>query len=265
MTTLAPERYLDHLRTESRRFRDVLADCDPAARVPGCPDWDAADLLFHLAGVQHFWSTIVRQRPEGPERLEEPVRPETYDGLLEFFDLSSAALVTALEEADPHERAWTWAPEQTVGFTVRRQAHEALIHRLDAEQAAGRETPLDPTLSADGVHETLDVMFGGTPSWGEFTPGAGLVRFDISDTGDQVLVRLGLFSGTDPDNDRSYEDEEDISVVPDDGTEPDVVVTGAAGALDAWLWRRRDDTGITVAGDERVYTRFRGIVDNPID
>ena len=176
---------------ESQRFRDVLADCDPAARVPGCPDWDAADLLFHLAGVQHFWSTIIRQRPEGPEKLEEPARPETYAELLAFFDTSSAALVAALEEADPAEHAWSWAPEQTVGFTYRRQAHEALIHRLDAEQAAGQETPLDTELAADGVLETLDIMFGGTPPWGAFTPGDGLVRFDLADTGEQILVRLG--------------------------------------------------------------------------
>ena len=39
--------------------------------------------------------------------------------------------------ADPAEPAWTWSAEQTVGFTLRRQAHEALIHRLDAEQTAG--------------------------------------------------------------------------------------------------------------------------------
>jgi uncharacterized protein (TIGR03083 family) len=265
MTTLTPERYLDHIRSESRRFREVLADCDPAARVPGCPDWDAADLLFHLAGVQHFWSTIIRQRPEGPEKLEDPARPETYAELLAFFDTSSAALVAALEEADPTEHAWSWAPEQTVGFTFRRQAHEALIHRLDAEQAAGQETALDPTLSADGVLEALDVMFGGKPAWGAFTPGEGLVRFDVADTGDEVLVLLGRFSGTDPESGTSYEDEEDIAVVPDDGTAPDVVVTGDAAALNAWLWRRRDDSGITVAGDEGVYTRFRGVVNNPIN
>jgi len=265
MTTLAPERYLDHIRTESRRFRDVLATCDPAARVPGCPDWDAADLLFHLAGVQHFWSTIVRQRPAGPEKLEDPARPETYDGLLAFFDESSAALVSALAEADPTDHAWTWSLEQTVGFTFRRQAHEALIHRLDAEQAAGRETPLDTELAADGVLEALDIMFGGSPPWGAFTPGDGLVRFDLADTGDRVLVRLGRFSGTDPESGKTYEDEEDLSVVPDDGTEPDSVVTGDAAAVDAWLWRRRDDSGITLAGDEGVYTRLRAIVNNPID
>jgi hypothetical protein len=108
-------------------------------------------------------------------------------------------------------------------------------------------------------------MFGGKPAWGTFTPGEGLVRFDVADTGDQVLVLLGRFSGTDPESGTSYEDEEDIAVVPDDGTAPDVVVTGDAAALNAWLWRRRDDSGITVAGDEGVYTRFRGVVNNPIN
>ena len=55
--------YLDHIRTESARFREVLADCDPTARVPACPDWDAADLLWHLAGVQAFWADVIRTRP----------------------------------------------------------------------------------------------------------------------------------------------------------------------------------------------------------
>lgn len=45
MTRLAFPDYLDHLRTESARFRAVLTDCDPAARVPACPEWDAGDLL----------------------------------------------------------------------------------------------------------------------------------------------------------------------------------------------------------------------------
>ena len=263
MSLLPHDQYLHHIRTDSRRFRDVLADCDPAARVPGCPDWDAADLLFHLAGVQHFWSTIVRRRPEGPEAVEELDRPASYDGLLALYDASSTALVEALAQAEPGERAWTWAPEQTVGFIFRRQAHEALIHRLDAEQTAGRETPLDPALAADGVVEALDVMFGGCPPWGTFTPGEGLVRFDVGGLEQPVLVRLGRFTGTDPESGKDY-DENDISVVPDDGSSPDAVVTGDGAALDPWLWRRTDDTGVVVAGNQEVYDRFRQIVNQPI-
>ena len=263
MSLLPHDQYLHHIRTDSRRFRDVLADCDPAARVPGCPDWDAADLLFHLAGVQHFWSTIVRLRPEGPDAVTELERPATYDALLALYDTSSTALVEALAEAGPDEQAWTWAPEQTVGFVFRRQAHEALIHRLDAEQAAGKQTALDPALAADGVAEVLGVMYGGGPAWGTFTPRDGLVRFDVGGLADPIFVRLGWFTGTDPDSGKTY-DEADLGVVPDDGTRPDVVVAGASEVLDAWLWRRGGDDGIAVQGDDDVFGRFRQIVDQPI-
>src|SRR5512133_2637565 len=137
MSRLDAATYLDHLRRESGRFREVLAACGPEVRVPSCPGWDTSDLLFHLARVQGFWATIVRTRPAPVDReAPEPARPSSYDGLLAFFDESHAALVAELERADPADEAWTWSTEQTVGFTIRRQAHEALIHRLDAELAA---------------------------------------------------------------------------------------------------------------------------------
>src|SRR5918995_144022 len=114
VTRLSPETYLSYLRSESARFREVLAACDPEARVPACPDWNAADLLWHLATVQRWWA---------------------------------------------------------VGFILRRQAHEALIHRVDAEQAAGVPSDVDPALASDGVHEVLAVMYGGCPPWGAGEPG----------------------------------------------------------------------------------------------
>ena len=52
MSKLPFDRSLSLLETESLRFRDVLVDCDPAARVPACPARDAADLLWHLGEVQ---------------------------------------------------------------------------------------------------------------------------------------------------------------------------------------------------------------------
>ena len=263
MTRLTPDAYLDHLRRESSRFRDVLAGCDPAARVPACPDWDAADLLWHLTGVQWFWSRMVLGETD-PEAVQERERPTAHADLLALFDECSAALADALASKDPADPAWTWAPEQTVGFIYRRQAHEALIHRLDAEQAAGQETPLDPRLAADGVEETIGVMFGGTPHWGTFTPGEQLLRVDCIDTDDHVWVRLGIFAGTDPDSGTTYADEPDVAVVDDPGVEPDCLISGPAGPLDAWLWRRGGDEQVDVTGDRAAYDAFRAIVDNPI-
>jgi uncharacterized protein (TIGR03083 family) len=263
VTRLPSDVYLDHIRRESLRFRDVLAGCDPAARVPSCPDWDAADLLWHLTGVQRFWEEVVRTRPTAAEEGEDADRPTSYDELLAAFDAAHAAFVAALEAADPTEPAWSWSAEQTVGFTFRRQAHESLIHRLDAELTAGAVTPLDPRLASDGVDEALDIMFGGTPAWGRFDPLPHSIRVDLTDTDTQVWVQLGTFSGTSPDG-VEYAAEPDISVVPDPGTDPDAVVEGLAADVDAWLWRRGDDAGIHLAGERAIYDRFRVCVNQPI-
>ena len=157
MTRLTPEAYLDHIRAESARFRAVLADCDPAARVPGCPDWDAADLLWHLTKVQRFWAGRVTERPAEPTEGEEAYdaeRPASYAGLLAAFDVADAAFLDALEGVEAAAEAWTWSEDHTVGFVLRRQAHEALVHRIDAEQAAGARSEVDPRLAADGVAES---------------------------------------------------------------------------------------------------------------
>ena len=266
MARLPFDGYLAHLREESDRFRAALTGCDPDARVPGCPEWTAADLLWHLSEVQEFWAAVIGGRPAAPsEDRVPPGRPASYDAMLAAFDEHSAALVAALEAADPADPAWSWSEEQTVGFTFRRQAHEALIHRLDAEQTVGDVTPLDPELAADGVDEALAVMFGGTPPWGTFTGLDQHVRVDLTDRDESVWVQIGHFTGTDPDSGAHHEEIDDIGVVPDPGREPDVVVDGPAGAVDAWLWRRGDDTEIQVAGDRAVYDHFRRAVDQPID
>ena len=270
-TRLPFPSYLTHLESESDRFREVLADCDPAARVPACPDWDAADLLWHLTGVQRFWAGVVTRRPAPPEEsgtdeaTEALARPDAYADLIAGFDEASAALRDALRAADPADAAWTWSEEQTVGFTFRRQAHEALIHRLDAEQTAGQVTALDPALAADGVAEALGVMYGGAPEWGSFDPLPHHVRFDLTDAGTSVWAQLGIFNGTDPESGTTYADEDDVELVDDPGTEPDVVVTGAAGDVDAWLWHRGGADDLRVEGDEAVRDRIGGILSNPIN
>ena len=43
--------HLTHLARDSARFVAVLRQTPPGTRVPTCPDWDADDLLWHLAAV----------------------------------------------------------------------------------------------------------------------------------------------------------------------------------------------------------------------
>lgn len=251
--------YLDHLRRESSRFADALAAAAPQAPVPSCPDWNADDLLWHLAEVQWFWGTIVRERLLDPAPAEamKDQRPSDRQALAACYDRASRDLQEILTDTSPDTEVWTWSSDQTVGFIRRRQAHEALIHRVDAELTAGRRTPLDPGLAADGVDEVLRVMYGGAPPWGTFTPyDAKTIRLQVTDTGKSWLVRLGRFAGIDPSDGTSY-DEPDLRVDDtDEGIEAAATVTGEAADLDCWLWHRPPEGPVERTGDEAVLAEF---------
>jgi uncharacterized protein (TIGR03083 family) len=240
--------FLAHLRANSARFADVLATCDPSAPVPTCPGWTAADLLWHLGEVQSFWGTIVRDRVDDPDDLSEPDRPDSYPGLLAFFRRSSDLLVDALATTADDVAVWTWfADDHSTGFVRRRQAHEALIHRLDAELAAGAVTDFDRDLAHDGVAEVLEWMYSGIPEWGTRAADGPIGRVATTDTGGAWLVQLGTWSGTSPNTGNVYVDEGSLTIL--DGGEPAFEVSGTARDLDAWLWNRPTLGEITRTGD----------------
>jgi uncharacterized protein (TIGR03083 family) len=257
--------YLEHLAAESQRFRDVLATCDLDAPVPSCPDWDARALLDHLAGVQWHWGTVVRERITEDGDLEPPPFPHEREALLAAYDDASAALQGSLRNTDPDTEVWMWAEDKRVGFIARRQALEAAVHRMDAELAAGVPgSAVDPALAADGVLEVLDVMYGGCPPWGSFEPLGPHAVVRCTDTGDEVTVVVGRFTGTDPDG-TSY-DEPDLSVrAADPESEPSAAVTGTADDLLAWLWHRRGRASVTMTGDDTTIEVLVGLLDGSID
>ncbi|HEY2297019.1 MAG TPA: maleylpyruvate isomerase family mycothiol-dependent enzyme [Jatrophihabitans sp.] len=246
---MAPD-FLAHLRAESERFARVLVATDPAATVPTCPEWTAADLLWHLGEVQLFWGAIVEQRLSDPDQAEnvQPDRPSDYDALLAFFLASSSFLTDALAGTSDDTAVWTWFPsDQTAGFVRRRQAHEALIHRLDAEVTAGTVTDIDPDLATDGVKEVLDWMYSFVPEWATLSDARQVGRVATIDTDASWLVRVGAWSGTSPNSGKSYSNERVLTVV--ESGEPSFEVTGAARDMDAWLWNRPTWSEVRLEGD----------------
>lgn len=259
--------YLAHLREDSARFAAVLRDAPADGAVPTCPDWQADDLLWHLGEVQWFWGTIVRDAVTDPESLEHPERPDDRAGLLAFFEAATKELQTALADTDPAEHRWTWSQDQTAGFIRRRQAHEALVHRVDAELTADvQRAPMDPELASDGIDEALRIMYGGCPPWGRIDPEPGVtLRIRTSDTGRSWHVTLGTFSGTDPEG-RTYNGEADIVVADDDsGDDVAATVEGAAADLDCWLWGRPTIGALHRTGEELVHERFQEILSQGVD
>ena len=269
-TRLAFDTYLDHIDRETARFREVLVDTPSETRVPTCPDWDALDLLWHLGEVQDFWAKITDRRVQTDAEMEEVEasrsRPDDRAGVQAFFDDASRRLHDALRATPPDTVAWTWWTEHTVGFSYRRQAHEALIHRLDAELTAGAErAPMDTAFAADGVDEALRVMFGGTPEWGKKDPADGRTfRVTATDTGHTWLVELVHFSGTSPQG-KVY-DEPDIDVFEtDDGRDVDASVNGTAVDLDCWLWNRPAVGTVEVTGDAGVRASLEAFLGQAIN
>lgn len=257
-----PVDHLRHLAQESARFVQVIREAPPDAPVPSCPEWNADDLLWHLGEVQFFWATVVREGVPG-DRAEEfkPARPADRASLLKFFEEASGSLGQILAATPPEAAAWTWSVEQTAGFIRRRQAHEALIHRVDAELVTGNRSPIDPLLAADGVDEALRVMYAGVPDWGAFTPDpARTVRLRALDTGHTWFVTLGTFTGTDPASGTSY-DEPDIEPAADDAGRPaGAEITGDAADLDCWLWHRPSRGHLQRTGDPEVLAGFEAAI-----
>ena len=78
-----------------------------------------------------------------------------------------------------------------------------------------------------------------------------------SDTVDSWFITMGQFTGTDPDNNKSY-DEPDIRVSEsDDGSETAATIVGEATDLNCWLWHRPTLKDVERSGDARSSERFR--------
>lgn len=258
--------YVEHIRRESARFSACLATADRSARVPTCPDWSADDLLWHLTEVQLFWGTVVRDRLQDPDPAEaaKPARPDDFGDLLALFGTATAALIDTLTTTAGDTEVWTWDDDHSVDFVSRRQAHEALIHRLDAELVVGDPTAIDRDLASDGVDEALTIMYGEVPAWATFTPDGTGGAVATSDTDAAWSLAFGRFLGTGPDSGKLY-DMDSIAVVERLESEPAFALQGNAADLDSWLWGRAPVERLALDGDRDAFTRFEQIVSRGVD
>ena len=223
--------------------------------VPTCPGWSIADLVRHLTEVQLFWTHIVGRRPLGPDSYEEPPRPADTE-LVAELERAVAGLVDVLTDVDPSEPAWSWADDHTVGFTLRRQSHEAVVHHVDARLAAATSVPaIEPLLAADGIDEMIGVMLSGVPDQAVFERTRGVIELCARDTGDSWTLAFGRMIGTSLESGTRF----DLDALEPVDEAADATITGSAVDLHLWLCGRGDIDELEIAGEPTWAHRLRSI------
>lgn len=152
-----------HLAREMRAIVTLARRADDEgawdAPVPSCPGWALRDLVAHVGGVERW---VLHALAHGDGDAPEPRVPA--DELLAAWLQDSAQLLLEALALDAATPAWTIAPPHTVGFWVRRQAHEHAIHAWDAATAlhaarGGCAAALDARLAADAIDEVVGTMW----------------------------------------------------------------------------------------------------------
>lgn len=243
------------IETESARLARVLSGADPSARVPTCPEWDAAGLLWHLTGVHRFWADVLAQNPQTDEEVEALEQdgvqaPGTIAEILPLREAATADLLAQLRVLADDEPRWSWwDADQTVGFTRRMQTYEATMHRVDAELAAGAEvSPIAAAVAAGAIDHAVDVMWGWMPGWASYEPRA-VVELAATDTGQTWLVEIGHWFGVGPESGRTFDETRATRAT---GGAAAASVTGTAEQLARWAWVRHPAPGsITIEGGEQ--------------
>jgi uncharacterized protein (TIGR03083 family) len=245
------KRLGDCLDADFRRLREVARGADLDAAVPSCPGWTMSDLLRHVGEVYLDKVECMRlgrsPDPWPPEGLaEEPP--------LQLLDRAYAALTGEFAARQPEDHAFTWfGPDQSVGFWIRRMAQETVIHRVDAELAAGQAiAPISDELAADGIDELLVVFVEyGTTNWpeefAELLAGAGNRAICVATPGRSWLLRMTTTG---------------VLVADSGSASPSATVRGPAQEVLLWLWNRGGERAAATGDEEALALLHKVLVES---
>lgn len=205
------------------------------AVIPACPGWTVQTVLMHLGRVYESVTEHVRSGATEMIRHANTSSPDGFE-LVEWFRQTHGSLLDALRAAEPDQPVWTSSDDKTVGYYLRRMAHETAMHRYDAEAASGPAVPFDGDLAADGIAEfyetLLPVVIGRKP----LTLPAGSLHLHRSDGEGEWMVKA--VDGA-------------VALTNEHG-KGDAAVRGPASDLFVFVWHRGMPDTLQIFGDEAV-------------
>jgi uncharacterized protein (TIGR03083 family) len=244
-------RFADCLAEEYALLRDAAASADLGTPVPSCPGWMMGNLVQHVAEVYLHKVAVMRTgrwpRPWPPAELAAEAR-------LALLGRAYGELTAEFAARDVTQAITTWyEPDETVGFWLRRMAQETVIHRIDAELAAGLPSARVPgDLALDGVDEVLVRFLGYFSLPGDFShlPDAdGASAIVVSSGGRNWTVSASrVASGAEQEVTVEEGTVEEVTVGAGAADDPVVTVSAEPDAMLRWLWGRAGDGAVTVTG-----------------
>jgi uncharacterized protein (TIGR03083 family) len=172
MTDISAERFYAEIAASTATLAALVQGADLTAQIPTCPDWTLRQLATHV-GRAHRWAAQItatrspefipfRSVPDG----KFPGDPAQQAG---WLNAGAHRVIDAVQAAGT-DRVWAFGDLAPASFWARRMTHETLVHRADAELAAGREVDIAADLAADAIDEWLGFLSG--PVYGRPDPRA---------------------------------------------------------------------------------------------
>ncbi len=254
MAPLSQDRFYTAIEAGAAGLATLVGEQDEGLPIPTCPEWTLRQLATHVGRAHRFAAQIIRTRATAPIPWREVPDGRFPDGPAErqeWLRAGAAQLVEAVEDAGS-EPVWSFTGMTPVRFWARRMAHETLVHRADAQLAAGLdpELSLNPELAADGIDEWLALMSG--PLDGGSDPRAQALAEGA------VLHVHATDSGLDGSGEWLVRNGPGGVSVESGHAKGDAAITGPAASLLLVLLRRRlaTDPAVTVYGDVGVLSRW---------
>jgi uncharacterized protein (TIGR03083 family) len=250
MPQLTADWYVAEIEASTAGVAEILAEHDLSLPIPTCPEWTLRQLVTHVGRAHRWAGEITRTRSDAFIPFREVPDGKLPDDRAEqraWLNAGAARIVEAVREAGS-DLVWSSAGPVPAGFWLRRMAHETLVHRADAQLAAGAEPEpvIEAGIAADAIDEWLTLLAGGILGSSDeranaLTAGAGL-HIHVTDDGlggrGEWMIR---------------HDAGGLTVEPGHG-KGDAALTGPAASLLLVLMRRRpaSDPAVTVYGDSAV-------------
>lgn len=177
--------YISHFKSECEKF-SALCSAVLDHAVPSCPGWTVQDLIEHLGSV-HRRAAHRAGSDTDPTGYEINLPTESSE-IINWFNEGWENLLEIFNMYPDDYPTWNWSGKNmTLGWMIRRQAHETAVHRFDAELAhmgipsvnaitslPSESIPFgfDPEFASDGVEERLEVTIAGRRNLSGSLPGS---------------------------------------------------------------------------------------------